>query len=49
MISHVAGLPRLRCGEARVGERGYLVGVVRPGYLIGGDVLRPAMVAVAGR
>ena len=28
---------------------GQVVGVVRPGYLIGGDVLRPAMVAVAGR
>jgi molecular chaperone GrpE len=28
---------------------GQIVGVVRPGYLIGEDVLRPAMVAVAGR
>ncbi|MEO8070037.1 MAG: nucleotide exchange factor GrpE [Acidobacteriota bacterium] len=28
---------------------GQIIGVVRPGYLIGGDVLRPAMVAVAGR
>jgi molecular chaperone GrpE len=27
---------------------GQIVGVVRPGYLIGDDVLRPAMVAVAG-
>lgn len=27
---------------------GQIVGVIRPGYLIGGDVLRPAMVAVAG-
>ena len=27
---------------------GHIVGVVRPGYLIGEDVLRPAMVAVAG-
>jgi molecular chaperone GrpE len=27
---------------------GQIVGVVRPGYLIGEDVLRPAMVAVAG-
>jgi len=27
---------------------GQIVGVVRPGYLIGQDVLRPAMVAVAG-
>jgi molecular chaperone GrpE len=28
---------------------GQIVGVVRPGYLIGGEVLRPAMVAVAGK
>ena len=28
---------------------GQIVGVVRPGYLIGEDVLRPALVAVAGR
>jgi molecular chaperone GrpE len=28
---------------------GQIVGVVRPGYLIGTEVLRPAMVAVAGR
>lgn len=28
-------------------EDGQIVGVVRPGYLIGDDVLRPAMVAVA--
>jgi molecular chaperone GrpE len=27
---------------------GHIVGVIRPGYLIGDDVLRPAMVAVAG-
>jgi molecular chaperone GrpE len=27
---------------------GRIVGVVKPGYLIGEDVLRPAMVAVAG-
>lgn len=27
---------------------GQIVGVVRPGYLIGDEVLRPAMVAVAG-
>jgi len=27
---------------------GHVAGVVRPGYLIGEDVLRPAMVAVAG-
>jgi molecular chaperone GrpE len=27
---------------------GYVAGVIRPGYLIGEDVLRPAMVAVAG-
>jgi molecular chaperone GrpE len=27
---------------------GQIVGVVRPGYFIGDDVLRPAMVAVAG-
>ena len=27
---------------------GQIVGVVRPGYLIGDDVLRPALVAVAG-
>jgi molecular chaperone GrpE len=27
---------------------GQIIGVVRPGYLIGEDVLRPAMVAVAG-
>src|SRR5262245_3105289 len=27
---------------------GQVVGVVRPGYLIGNEVLRPAMVAVAG-
>lgn len=27
---------------------GRIVGVVRPGYVIGDDVLRPAMVAVAG-
>jgi molecular chaperone GrpE len=27
---------------------GQIVGVVRPGYLMGEDVLRPAMVAVAG-
>jgi len=27
---------------------GQIVGVVRPGYLMGDDVLRPAMVAVAG-
>ena len=27
---------------------GQIIGVVRPGYLIGDDVLRPAMVAVAG-
>jgi molecular chaperone GrpE len=27
---------------------GQVVGVVRPGYLIGDDLLRPAMVAVAG-
>jgi molecular chaperone GrpE len=34
-------------GRAGVPE-GQIVGVVRPGYLIGEDVLRPAMVAVAG-
>ena len=28
---------------------GQIVGVVRPGYLMGDDVLRPAMVAVAGQ
>ena len=28
---------------------GQIVGVVRPGYLIGEEVLRPAMVAVAAR
>jgi len=28
---------------------GQIVGIVKPGYLIGDDVLRPAMVAVAGR
>lgn len=28
---------------------GQIVGVVRPGYLMGEDVLRPAMVAVAGQ
>lgn len=28
---------------------GQIVGVVRPGYLIGDEVLRPAMVAVAGQ
>ncbi|MEO7189625.1 MAG: nucleotide exchange factor GrpE [Vicinamibacterales bacterium] len=28
---------------------GQIVGVVKPGYLIGDDVLRPAMVAVAGQ
>jgi molecular chaperone GrpE len=27
---------------------GHIVGVVKPGYVIGDDVLRPAMVAVAG-
>jgi molecular chaperone GrpE len=27
---------------------GHIVGVIRPGYLIGDEVLRPAMVAVAG-
>ena len=27
---------------------GQIVGVVKPGYLIGEDVLRPALVAVAG-
>jgi len=27
---------------------GHISGVIKPGYLIGGDVLRPAMVAVAG-
>jgi molecular chaperone GrpE len=27
---------------------GHVAGVVRPGYLIGDDVLRPAMVAVSG-
>jgi len=34
-------------GHADVPE-GQVVGVVRPGYLIGDEVLRPAMVAVAG-
>jgi molecular chaperone GrpE len=34
-------------GGAGVPE-GQIVGVVRPGYLIGDEVLRPAMVAVAG-
>ncbi len=34
-------------GHAGIPE-GQVVGVVRPGYLIGDDVLRPAMVAVAG-
>jgi molecular chaperone GrpE len=34
-------------GSAGVPE-GQVVGVVRPGYLIGEEVLRPAMVAVAG-
>ena len=34
-------------GAAGVPE-GRIVGVVRPGYLIGDEVLRPAMVAVAG-
>jgi molecular chaperone GrpE len=29
-------------------DTGQIVGVVRPGYLIGDEVLRPAMVAVAG-
>lgn len=29
-------------------EPGRVVGVVKPGYVIGDDVLRPAMVAVAG-
>jgi len=29
-------------------QEGQIVGVIRPGYLIGDDVLRPAMVAVAG-
>jgi molecular chaperone GrpE len=28
-------------------ERGQVVGIIRPGYLIGNDVLRPAQVAVA--
>jgi molecular chaperone GrpE len=28
---------------------GQIVGIVKPGYLMGEDVLRPAMVAVAGR
>jgi molecular chaperone GrpE len=28
---------------------GQIVGVIRPGYLIGEEVLRPAMVAVAGK
>ena len=28
--------------------QGQIVGVIKPGYLIGEDVLRPAMVAVAG-
>jgi len=28
---------------------GHIVGVVRPGYLIGDEVLRPAQVAVAGK
>lgn len=30
------------------GEPGRIVGVVKPGYVIGDEVLRPAMVAVAG-
>ena len=34
-------------GQAGIPE-GQVVGVVRPGYLIGDEVLRPAMVAVAG-
>jgi molecular chaperone GrpE len=34
-------------GSAAVPE-GQIVGVVRPGYLIGDEILRPAMVAVAG-
>jgi molecular chaperone GrpE len=29
-------------------DEGHVVGVVRPGYLMGDEVLRPAMVAVAG-
>jgi molecular chaperone GrpE len=29
-------------------EHGLIVGVVRPGYMLGDDVLRPAAVAVAG-
>ena len=28
---------------------GEIMGVIKPGYLIGDEVLRPAMVAVAGR
>ena len=34
--------------EAGPDAEGQIVGVVRPGYLIGDEVLRPAMVAVAG-
>jgi len=34
-------------GSVEIPE-GQIVGVVRPGYLIGDEVLRPAMVAVAG-
>jgi molecular chaperone GrpE len=34
-------------GSSAIPE-GQIVGVVRPGYLIGDEVLRPAMVAVAG-
>jgi molecular chaperone GrpE len=30
------------------GQPGVIVGVVKPGYLIGDELLRPAMVAVAG-
>lgn len=30
------------------GEAGRIVGVVKPGYLIGDEMLRPALVAVAG-